>query len=111
MSPVRQLVCLFMVVVLLVPATSLEKRYSNSWAVEVKGGHEVAEQLARKHGFINRGQVPIHDMYTVHVSEGISGCGEIMNVLLGGWHSHQGVSQRAACDLSANPPFFFLEQF
>lgn len=69
MSPVSQLVCLFMVVVVLVPAMSLEKRYSNSWAVEVKGGHEVAEQLARKHGFINRGQVPVH-VYTVHVSEG-----------------------------------------
>jgi len=61
-----------MAVVLLVPAMSLEKRYSNSWAVEVKGGHEVAEQLARKHGFINRGQV--HDMHIVHVSERISGC-------------------------------------
>ena len=47
MSPVSQLVCLFMVVVVLVPAMSLEKRYSNSWAVEVKGGHEVAEILVQ----------------------------------------------------------------
>ena len=31
--------------------------YSNSWAVEVKGGHHVANELARKHGFVNKGQV------------------------------------------------------
>lgn len=31
--------------------------FSNSWAVEVKGGLRVADQLAEKHGFINRGLV------------------------------------------------------
>ena len=32
-------------------------RYLNSWAVEVVGGKEMANDLARKHGFVNRGQV------------------------------------------------------
>ena len=32
-------------------------RYLNSWAVEVRGGRGVADDLARKHGFVNRGQV------------------------------------------------------
>lgn len=31
--------------------------FSNSWAVEVKGGLRIADQLAEKHGFINRGLV------------------------------------------------------
>ena len=34
-----------------------ENVFSNSWAVEVKGGSHVADQLAEKHGFINRGLV------------------------------------------------------
>ena len=33
--------------------------YSNTWAVEVRGGAEEADALARKHGLINRGQVSI----------------------------------------------------
>ena len=32
-------------------------RYSNTWAVEVRGGAEEADALAEKHGLINRGQV------------------------------------------------------
>ena len=32
-------------------------RYLTSWAVEVVGGNEMANNLARKHGFVNRGQV------------------------------------------------------
>lgn len=32
-------------------------RYLNSWTVEVRGGRNVADDLARKHGFVNRGQV------------------------------------------------------
>ena len=32
-------------------------RYSNTWAVEVRGGAEEADALAQKHGLINRGQV------------------------------------------------------
>ena len=34
-------------------------RYSNSWAVEVRGGADKAEELARKHGFTNLGQVGV----------------------------------------------------
>ncbi len=37
--------------------SSKEEVYSNSWAVEVKGGHHVADATARKHGFTNKGQV------------------------------------------------------
>ena len=33
--------------------------FSNSWAVEIKGGPDVADMLARKHGFANRGQVSV----------------------------------------------------
>lgn len=31
--------------------------FSNSWAVEVLGGADVADQVARSHGFVNRGLV------------------------------------------------------
>ena len=31
--------------------------FSNSWAVEIRGGPEMADLLARKHGFANRGLV------------------------------------------------------
>ena len=34
-----------------------ETVFSNSWAVEVKGGGHVADRLAEKHGFINKGLV------------------------------------------------------
>ena len=34
-----------------------ETVFSNSWAVEVKGGRHVADRLAEKHGFINKGLV------------------------------------------------------
>lgn len=33
--------------------------YSNSWAVEVSGGYSVANEIAKKHGFINKGQVVV----------------------------------------------------
>jgi hypothetical protein len=37
---------------------SIEKiRYSNDWAVEIHGGSEMADQIARRFGFINLGQV------------------------------------------------------
>ena len=31
--------------------------YTNSWAVKIEGGDEVANEIAETHGFINRGQV------------------------------------------------------
>ena len=31
--------------------------YTNAWAVEVEGGEKVADELAAKYGFINKGQV------------------------------------------------------
>ena len=40
-------------------------RYSNTWAVEVRGGAEEADALAQKHGLINRGQVKTYKLYSV----------------------------------------------
>lgn len=34
-----------------------EIRYSNDWAVEIHGGSEMADHIARKFGFTNLGQV------------------------------------------------------
>lgn len=34
-----------------------QKLYTNTWAVHIPGGQEVAEQVASKHGFINYGHV------------------------------------------------------
>ena len=42
---------------------SMEKtRYSNDWAVEIHGGSEMADQIARRFGFINLGQVKVNIM-------------------------------------------------
>ena len=32
-------------------------RYTNEWIVEVKGGPEVADEIAERHGFKNLGKV------------------------------------------------------
>lgn len=34
-----------------------QKLYTNTWAVHIPGGPEVADQVATKHGFINNGHV------------------------------------------------------
>lgn len=34
-----------------------QKLYTNTWAVHIPGGQEVADQVANKHGFINYGHV------------------------------------------------------
>ncbi len=31
--------------------------YTNSFAVEIEGGHEIADMIATTHGFLNMGQV------------------------------------------------------
>ena len=36
---------------------SAGKQYTNSWAVQVTGGEEIAKELARKHGFDFMGKV------------------------------------------------------
>ena len=47
-------------------------RYSNDWAVEVHGGSEMADQIARRFGFINLGQVTsIATMYQSNVNYSI----------------------------------------
>lgn len=35
----------------------LKPTFTNSWAVEVRGGPEVANEIAAKNGFTNMGQV------------------------------------------------------
>ena len=40
--------------------SSVLTRYANSWAVEVRGGEEVANALAKKHGLVNLGKVRVH---------------------------------------------------
>lgn len=31
--------------------------YTDSWAVEINGGRRIADKIAKKHGFINAGEV------------------------------------------------------
>lgn len=52
-----RLTLLSFILSLIVLGTGDEHLFSNSWAVEVRGGHDAAEKLAKKHGFVNRGQV------------------------------------------------------
>ena len=43
-----------------VPLTYSQKiavRYSNSWAVEVTGGKDKADEIAKRHGLVNLGPV------------------------------------------------------
>ncbi len=52
----------FSVFLLLALATAISSSseagtFTNSWAVEVNGGREAADQLAVKYGFTNLGQV------------------------------------------------------
>ena len=34
-------------------------KYSNQWLLQIDGGKEEADRLARKHGFVNEGKVRI----------------------------------------------------
>lgn len=52
-----KLYAVLVICTIFVRVSSKEEVYSNSWAVEVNGGHHVADATARKHGFINKGQV------------------------------------------------------
>ena len=36
-----------------------EQLFTNSWVVEVDGGREVADAVAKRHGFVNLGQVSL----------------------------------------------------
>lgn len=37
--------------------TSDEEEFTNSWVVEIRGGDEEADSIAKEHGFVNKGQV------------------------------------------------------
>ena len=43
--------------VLLTQSQKIVIRYSNSWAVEVTGGKDKADEIAERHGLINLGAV------------------------------------------------------
>lgn len=45
--------------VLLVADARGEKVFTNTWAVHIPGGPAVADRVARKHGFLNLGQVGV----------------------------------------------------
>lgn len=36
-----------------------QKVFTNTWAVHIPGGPAVADRVARKHGFLNQGQVGV----------------------------------------------------
>ena len=46
-----------------VPCVNSHSQYTDSWAVEVRGGRHVANKLAETHGFINVGQVAKYILY------------------------------------------------
>lgn len=39
------------------PSTAAGEVYTNTWAVHIQGGPEEADRVARKHGFVNHGNV------------------------------------------------------
>lgn len=45
--------------VLLVADAHGQEVFTNTWAVHISGGPAVADRLARKHGFLNQGQVGV----------------------------------------------------
>ena len=51
------LVATYIAIVSSTPKDAPKLLYTNSWAVEIEGGHSAAESLAVKYGFINKGQV------------------------------------------------------
>ena len=53
------------------PLTQSQKiviRYSNSWAVEVTGGKDKADEIAERHGFINLGAVSMTMIFFVQLT-------------------------------------------
>lgn len=48
--------------VLLVADAHGQKVFTNTWAVHIPGGPAVADRVARKHGFLNQGQVGVLDV-------------------------------------------------
>ena len=49
----------FALVLVLFVELSAGALFTDLWAVHVNGGDEVANEVARRHGFINRGQVSL----------------------------------------------------
>uniref|UniRef100_A0A673X627 Furin (paired basic amino acid cleaving enzyme) b n=1 Tax=Salmo trutta TaxID=8032 RepID=A0A673X627_SALTR len=48
---------LYLALELTAELTSAEEVYTNTWAVHIEGGPQEADRIARKHGFINHGNV------------------------------------------------------
>ena len=57
-----------------VPLTHSQKivtRYSNSWAVEVTGGKDKADEIAERHGLINLGAVSMTMIFLLTLTTAI----------------------------------------
>lgn len=52
---------------LIILQTGGEHLFSNSWAVEVRGGQGAADELAKKHGFVNKGQVRLVVLFVMSI--------------------------------------------
>lgn len=48
---------LYLALELTAELTAAEEVYTNTWAVHIEGGPQEADRIARKHGFINHGNV------------------------------------------------------
>ena len=46
------------------PRNQFQQQPSNSWAVEIEGGKEKANEIAEKHGLVNLGQVCYCTLYS-----------------------------------------------
>lgn len=58
MSLCVRVLCFLVTLGVLLPTMSGEWGYTNTWAVEIlEGGDEMADQIAEKYGFVNRGLV------------------------------------------------------
>lgn len=47
-------------------ATDMHGNYTPHWAVQIRGGRDVADRLATKHGFMNMGLVSASRVTTCH---------------------------------------------
>lgn len=58
---------LWTVLVLLTAKLIDAEVYTNTWAVQISGGPEEADRIAREHGFINLGNVSTASQYSLCV--------------------------------------------
>lgn len=74
MSSPTLALCVLAMLGMLVVGMAEEKRYANSWAVEVQGSRETADKVAAKYGFVNRGPVSVASCEPVSPRKGVTHC-------------------------------------